>query len=116
MIKTEFGIILHIDFEKDYSKSYEPENYDCIAIDDDIYITDWWDKLILLKTYFNCLSNPEFALSRWGVTIIPPQSLPTLQKIVLEDHRINSDDNLVKLANKINRAIKENKYMIHYGI
>jgi len=116
MIKTEFGIIEQIDFEKDYSESYEPESYDCIAIDDDLYITDWWDKLILLKTYFHCMSRPDFSLARWGITIIPPESLPAFQQIVLEDYRINTDNNLVLLADKIQKAIKENKHMIHYGV
>ena len=76
MIRAEFGIIEQIDFHKDYS-DYTPQKYDCISIDDNVYITDWWNELVLLKTYFHCMSNPAFALARWGVTIIPPQSLPT---------------------------------------
>ena len=115
MIKAEFGIIKQLNFDKDYSE-YQPEKYDCIAIDDDEYINDWWDKLLLIKTYFDSMSRPEYALARWGVTIIPPESLPAFQQIVLEDRRINKDDNLVELVNKINKAIKENKHMIHYGV
>lgn len=115
MIKAEFGIIEHIDFNKDYSK-YEPEKYHCIAIDDDKYINDWWPRLLLLKTYFHNHKHPAFALARWGVTLIPTESLPAFQDIVLSDKRIQSDDNLVALCNKIKRAIDEKKYMIHYGI
>ena len=86
MISAEFWIIDQIDFQKDYS-TYEPS-----------------------------LSTPETALARWGVTLIPPESLVEFKDIVLSDKHIYSDDNLVALANLIQLAIGENKYMIHYGI
>ena len=38
---AEFGIIDNIDNKKDYS-DYEPEKYNCVAIDDDI-LNDWQD-------------------------------------------------------------------------
>jgi len=115
MIKTEFGIIEQIDPAKDYS-SYEPETYHCISIADDIYIDDWWDQLCLMKTYFNDLKRPATALARYGVTLIPPESLPQFQDIVLRDKRLNHDDNLVLLADKIQEAIDGHKFMIHYGV
>ena len=48
MIKAEFGIIEDIGETQKYS--YNPEKYECVYIADDIYIDDWWDKLVLLKT------------------------------------------------------------------
>ena len=115
MIKAEFGIIDQIDFQKDYS-GYEPEKYQCIAIDDNIYIDDWWECLNKMKTYFHCMSRPNTGLARWGITLIPPESLVEFQDIVLSDMRLYSDDNLVNLARKIKMAIDENKFMIHYGV
>ncbi len=115
MIKTEFGIIDIIEKDKDYSK-YEPNRYHCIYIDDDRYINDWWDRLTLMKTYFHNLNHPETGLARWGVTLIPPESLAAFQDIVISDQRINEDKQLVLLAEKIRQAIRENKYMIHYGV
>lgn len=115
MIKIEFGIIEHLDENKDYS-NYEPSRYHCIFIYDDWYIDDWWDRLILMKTYFNNLKCPNYGLARWGVTLILPQSLPAFQEIVISDKRINKDEHLVDLANTIARAIEEQKYMIHYGV
>lgn len=114
MIKAEFGIIENIDETQKYS--YNSEKYNCIFIDDDIYIDDWWDKLVLLKTYFHSLDRPEFGLARWGITLIPPESLSYFQEIVLSDKRINEDDNLIKLADKIEDAINRNKWMIHFGV
>lgn len=115
MIKAEFGIIDHIDCNRDYSV-YEPEKFGCIAIDDDIYLDDWWSQLTSMKTYFHSLDRPSFALARYGITLIPPESLSTFQNIVISDKRIHNDENLVLLLEKIAQAIREKKYMIHYGI
>ena len=115
MIKTEFGIIDEIDYGKDYG-IYEPEKYNCVYIDDDVYINDWWQRLTTMKTYFHKMDRPSFALARWGVTIIPPESLPTFQDIVITDRRINTDKHLVALADKIQEAINRNKFMIHFGV
>ena len=115
MIKIEFGIIENIQRDKDYS-SYEPEKYNCVVIDDDLYINDWWEKLILMKTYFHNLNEPNYGLARWGVTLIPPESLPYFQEIVISDKRIKKDHHLVDLANKIQDAIERQKYMIHFGV
>lgn len=114
MIKAEFGIIDTIDKKKDYS-DYEPEKYHCIAICDD-YIDDWWNQLTAVKTYFYCLDRPDIALTRFGVALIPPESLPAFQKIILQDKRIDSDERLVDLANLIQRAIDEKKFIVHYGV
>lgn len=114
MIKTEFGIIEDINETQSYS--YDPDKYHCVFIDDETYIDDWWNKLLLLKTYFHSLGRPEFGLARYGITLIPPESLPAFQEIVLSDKRLKQDENLVKLAETIQDAIQRNKYMIHYGI
>ena len=115
MIKIEFGIIDEIEPQKDYSK-YEPEKYHCVCIDNDAYIDVWWDQLQKMPSFSICLSKPGVALDRWGVTIIPPESLWILKDIVCNDSRIKTDSHLVDLVNVILRAIEENKYMIHFGV
>ena len=115
MIKTEFGIIDQLDKTIDY-EDYDPELNNCVYIDDERYIDDWWEKLMQMKTYFHRLSRPEFGLARYGVTLIPPQSLTVFQDIVISDKRINEDPQLVLLAQLIQKAITEGKYMIHYGV
>ena len=115
MIKTEFGIIDEIDMNKDYS-DYEPQKYNCVFIDDDAYINDWWPQLCEMKTFFHSMDRPETALARWGVTIIPPESLPVFLSIVSGDSRIASDKHLAELAKVIQKAIDSGKHMIHYGV
>jgi hypothetical protein len=63
LIKAEFGIIDEIDPSKEYGV-YEPEKYNCVFIDDDTYINDWWDRLSDMKTYFHRMSRPSYALAR----------------------------------------------------
>ena len=121
MISAEFGII--DDFEafkkqKDYLK-YDPEKYHCIAIDDDMYLNDWLESLSKIDT-FNVSSNrilqSQKSLSRWGITIIPPSSLPSFLNIVVSDKRYAIDKSLAVLAEIIRKAIKEERCIIHYGV
>ena len=101
MIKAEFGIIEDIRETQEYS--YDSKKYQCVCIDDDVYIDEWWNR-------------PEFGLARWGITLIPPESLPGFQDIVLSDKRISEDVHLRELADKIQDAISRNKFMIHLGV
>lgn len=121
MIRTEFGIIDDFDAfkkRKDYLKC-DPEKYHCVAIDDDLYLNDWWKRLSGIDT-FNVYSNhtlqPQKSLSRWGITIIPPESLPSFLDIVVSDKRYATDKSLTSLADTIRMAIENEKHMIHYGI
>lgn len=114
MAKTQFGIIEDIRELQGYF--YDPERYNCVAIADDIYIDDWWERLVLMKTYFHNLNRPELGLARYGITLIPPESLPAFLEIVLSDKRKNEDENLIVLAKKIHEAIDRDKYMIHFGV
>ncbi|SKC73428.1 hypothetical protein [Maledivibacter halophilus] len=112
---AEFGIIDNFDKNKDYSSEYEPQKYNCIAIDDDI-IDGWWNELVLIKTYFHNYNRPEYALARWGVTLIPPESLDAFYNIITNDNRSRDSKELANLMALIRKAIRENKYVIHYGV
>lgn len=105
MIPIEFGIVDTIE-NKDYVK-YEPQNYNCVTIDDNLYINDWWEDLLKMKTYFHNINRPSTALARWGITLIPPESLSIFNDIVTNDLRIQYDDNLKGLLSLIEKAIKE---------
>lgn len=118
MIRTEFGIISDFDENKDYT-GYHPEKYNCTAIDDDLYMNDWWadlEKIDTLNVYSKGILQPQKALSRWGITIIPPGSLHCLLEIVKNDKRFHEDVHLERLAVLIEEAVKNQKYMIHYGV
>lgn len=118
MIKTEFGIIENFNENGNYME-YTPEKYHCVAIDDDKYLNDWWNALLRMDTfnvYSERILQPQKALSRWGITIIPPSSLPILLNIVTSDKRYKRDKRLRLLVCLIQMAIEREKYMIHYGV
>ena len=112
---AQFGIIDQFEKSKDYSSDYEPQKYNCVAIDDDI-LNDWWSELILVKTYFHCFNRPSYALARWGVTLIPPESLETFYNIVSKDVKSKTSRELIGLMALLRQAKSENKYVIHYGV
>lgn len=112
---AQFGIIDKFEKDKDYSSNYEPQKYNCVAVDDDI-LNDWWKDLTIIQTYYHCYDRPNFALDRWGVTLIPPKSLEALYSIVSKDVRSKSSVELIDLMVLLRKAISENKYVIHYGV
>lgn len=117
MIKTEFGIIENFDKNGNYME-YTLEKYHCVAIDDK-YLNDWWNALLNMDTfnvYSERILQPQKALSRWGITIISPSSLPILLNIIISDKRYKRDKRLRLLASLIQIAIEREKYMIHYGV
>jgi len=121
---AEFGIIDAYDENKDYQK-YEPEKYNCVRVPDDL-INGWWEYLLGMKVIpFGCPAVYTVALNRWGVTIIPPESLPFFVEIVVAKSSLrykNKKHNEVlsvllnSLIELLNKAVSENKYVIHFGI
>ncbi|MFD1030794.1 short-chain dehydrogenase [Metaplanococcus flavidus] len=110
----EFGLIDHIDSQKNFDR-YSPEKYNCISIDGDI-VESLYENLLAMETYFHSLDRPEFGLAYYGVTLIPPNSLPFFFNVVTSSRDFENSERLNELAIKIQQAIKEKKHMIHYGI
>ena len=94
---------------------YEPERYGCVWVDDG-YLDAWWSRLELIPTFFHSLDRPELGLARYGITLIPPESLPALEEIVLSDRRIQTDEQLVELSRVLREAIRRKKFLIHFGV
>ena len=99
----EFGIIDSIEENKDYT--YEPENH-----------KGFGSKMKKLETFAHNTNRPYKDLSYYGITLIPPKSLTEFLNIVTEENLDCKSEELEVLINKISDAIKENKWIIHYGI
>lgn len=123
---THFGVIYEIDRQKDYSIFNENmsfkdclKKYHCIALPDNI-INDWWYALTTMKSYFHCCSNSETALDRWGLTLIPPESLEKFADIIRtqtsERFSLLCQTELNALLDLVEQAKQENKFIIHYGV
>lgn len=106
----EFGIIEKIDKIRLYI-DYNPEEYDCVSIKGSL-IEKLSEKLADMDTYFHTVKKPKKNLAYYGVTLIPPKSLPVFKEAV---DSMNSEV-LKPLSEKIDEAIKEQRYMIHFGV
>lgn len=110
MAKHDFGIIQRIS-NKRYD-NYEPQKYDCISIHDD-FIEPLLENLLGLNTFSHTLKVPYKGLVYWGITLIPPNSLEDFKIILTKNAKSNEYDTLISL---IDKAIFEDKYIIHFGI
>ena len=122
---TEFGIIDCFDKNKDYvfsdSGTFEEriKRYHCIALPDMI-INDWWYLLTYMDSYFGEYNRPKTALDRWGVTLIPPESLDLFSKIIKnctsEKYLTLCEKEIAEVLSLLEKAKRENKFIIHYGV
>ena len=118
LAKHDFGIIDSFKENKWYS-DYEPEKYNCISVDDDLLeelIIKYNKELMAIKTYFQVTTQPGNGLDYCGVTLIPPESLKQFGDIIIKANSYCKSQELQSLIEKVSNAIRENKYLIHYGI
>ncbi|MBU5677677.1 hypothetical protein KQI88_14745 [Alkaliphilus sp. MSJ-5] len=116
--RHEFGII---DCLEEYDEDkYEPEKYNCVSVDDDflgeIYHARFKNKIKKLETFAHNTNRPFKDLAYYGITLIPPKFLKYFLDIIVEENVKHKSKELEMLIEKISTAIKENKWMIHYGI
>jgi len=109
--KHEFGIFDTEPVPAKMYDEYSPEKYDCIVMHDD-YIEPLLEQLNVLETYTHTLSYPGKGLVYYGITLIPPSSLPEFKRIIDSTGLVE----LQILSKKIDEALQHNKFMIHYGI
>ena len=74
MLKHEFGIMMVDPEPGQIFEEYEPEKYDCIAVDDE-YVQAVAEKLAGVSVYWHGLDRPESGLAYHGITLIPPESI-----------------------------------------
>lgn len=109
MAKHEFGIMPIAPQKGKRYEEYEPEKYSCISVDDD-YIEDIAANFKDTDFYWHTLDVKGKGIAYWGVTLIPPDSIKSFINAI----EGNSDlSELVELAEKAGR---ESKWMIHFGL
>ena len=111
MANHEFGIMQNQPMNKERFDEYEPNKYDCIVVDDN-FIEPILTDLQKVDCYWHTLQISGKCLAYCGITLIPPESMDILIKILLLQDKLEYTD-LIYLANQ---AKEENKYIIHFGI
>ncbi len=121
-----FGIIDALNESRDYAQFDKDESFEdklkehhCVSVPDDI-INTWWAPLLAMKSYFHEYSRPSTALARWGVTLIPPESLDLFHNIIMSATASEFWEQCPKDVNGllalVEKAKRENKFVIHYGV
>ncbi|MCM1988971.1 hypothetical protein [Oceanirhabdus seepicola] len=115
----EFGIMDSIEKDKVYN-DYEPEKYSCISINgdiiDEIFFKNSKDKIIKMETFAHSVNHPYKGFAYCGITLIPPKSLKQFLDIIVEENVKFKSKELDILIEKISHAMKEKKWLIHFGI
>ncbi len=109
----QFGIIDEFEKNKDYSK-LQPQEYNCISVSDDIVNCWIYDCPNMVCYRGNDTSKIVKGFEVSGVVVIPPESLIKLVQIVETKTPKQHIDEASELINKIDTAIRQDKYMIHY--
>jgi len=91
--------------------TYEPQKYNCIAVDDDL-IESIMVNLQDVDCYWHNLQRLEKGIAYCGVTLVPPKSLEIFINILSSQNK-KEFNFLIDLANQ---AKENGKYIIHYGI
>ena len=111
MANHEFGIIQNQPMSKEQFYEYEPNKYSCIAVDDN-FIEPILIDLQNVDCYWHTLQISGKGLAYYGITLIPPESMDILIKVLLLQDKLEYTD----LISLVNQAKEENKYIIHFGI
>ena len=111
MAKHEFGIMQDAPKPRKRYDKYEPQKYNCISVDDD-YIGRIGANLNNINFYWHTLDVPAKGIAYAGITLIPPTSI---QAFIAAIKDANAEE-LNELINLLEKALVENKWVIHYGL
>jgi hypothetical protein len=109
MAKHEFGIMIDAPQPGKRYDEYEPWKYACISVDDD-YLEGVVEKLTFIDFYWHTLSAKGKGLAYCGITLVPPCSLKAFTDVIADIPE------LYELKKLLEKALVENKWVIHYGL
>lgn len=109
MPKHEFGIMNTAPVHGKRYDEYEPQKYNCIIVDDS-YIEAILKPLSDIDFYWHTLDVSKKGLAYYGITLIPPTSSKNFIAV------IENISELSELKSLLQIAVKEHKYIIHFGI
>ena len=109
MAKHEFGIMKNNPKPSVRYDAYEPQKHNCISVDDD-YIEVVAPRLNNVEFYWHCLDTPAKGIAYYGITLIPPASMEPMIEV------IKPVDELSDLIQLLQKALNENKWVIHFGL
>lgn len=109
MANHEFGIMQNAPKQGKRYDEYEPKKFNCICVNDD-YLEDIVSNFNHIDFYWHTLDVKGKGLAYCGVTLIPPGSLQEFIDV------IKDTPDLHELKELSEKALAENKWLIHYGL
>ena len=109
MAKHEFGIMQEAPGKGRRYDKYEPQKYNCISVNDD-YLETIVAQLDDIDFFWHTTDVPGKGIAYTGITLIPPASMPEFIAVI-ENIR-----ELSELKTLLQKAWRENKWVIHYGL
>ena len=109
MAKHEFGIMMNTPRQSERYDEYEPWKYTCISVDD-AYLEGVVERLSSIDFYWHTLSVKGKGLAYCGVSLVPPSSLKAFIDV------IDDIPKLYGLKGLLEKALGQNKWVIHYGL
>ena len=109
MAKHEFGIMQTAPENGKRYDEYEPQKYDCISVDD-VYLEDIVANFDHIDFYWHTLDVKGKGLAYCGITLIPPCSIHSFIEVIKDYAELSE---LKELSAK---ALKEKRWMIHFGL
>ena len=109
MAKHKFGIMQNAPEQGKRYDEYEPQKYNCISIDD-AYLEDIIENFNHIDFYWHTLDVKEKGIAYCGVTLIPPCSIKAFVDV------IRDVSGLSEFRKLLEKALAENKWIIHFGL
>ena len=88
---------------------YEPWEYNCISVDDE-WLEDIVANFCHIDFYWHTLDVKGKGLAYCGITLIPPSSIGEFIEVIKGIFELSELKDLAK------KALRENKWIIHYGL
>ncbi|MBQ9940071.1 MAG: hypothetical protein IJO74_00820 [Clostridia bacterium] len=109
MARHDFGIMQNAPKPGKRYDEYEPQKYNCISVDDD-YMELIDANLNNVNFYWHTLDIPAKGIAYTGITLIPPTSIQAFTAVIKDITELN------ELKNLLEKALAENKWVIHFGL
>ena len=88
---------------------YEPWKYECISVDNKD-LEGVVERLSSIDFYWHTLSVKGKGLAYCGVTLVPPCSLKAFIDVIADNSELS------ELKKLLEKALSNNKWVIHYGL
>jgi hypothetical protein len=116
-----FGVVLDIHPKRDYSILFDEDSlsdeFGCVWVSEALFET-WLPRTYGLDTFDKSLKNPSNGIPRFGVTILPPDTVLELIKIIIDGRSVYTEEEekqTDELLDMLGAVYRNRGYAICFG-